>query len=128
MALKADRSRAACVGLALAGLAHLPLVLGVWLPQHQLWRNLVLSPQQSVSSVRLRSSTCPPRGPGRVHGVSTEVSLRTLPHVLPLRALILLATQAAAAPPLARSCCRRSGACPPCVCVTRDCSWMRFLF
>jgi hypothetical protein len=35
-----------------AGLAHLPLVLGLWLPQHQLWRNLLLSPQQSVSSVR----------------------------------------------------------------------------
>ena len=52
VALKASRSRAACIGLAVAGLAHLPLVLGVWLPQHQLWRNLLLSPQQSVSSVR----------------------------------------------------------------------------
>ena len=52
VALKASRSRAACIGLAVAGLAHLPLVLGVWLPQHQLWRSLLLSPQQSVSSVR----------------------------------------------------------------------------
>ena len=33
-------------------MAHLPLVLGVWLPHYQLWRSLLLLPQQSVSSVR----------------------------------------------------------------------------